>query len=73
MAAQRKLRSTDAFDIVIMNRGFLTINESLVVDRHGKNASNETEVFQMVLIAETRFWVHLEGVVIAEGGGGRRA
>ena len=43
-----------------------------MVDSHGKNASNEPEVLQVVLIAKPGLWVDLEGVIITgERKGGR--
>ena len=44
----------------------LTIYESLVVDSHGKDAADEAEVFQMMLIAKARLRIDLKRVVITE-------
>ncbi len=36
-----------------------------MVNSHGKDTPNKSEVVQVVLVAETRLWVDLESVVIA--------
>ena len=46
-----------------------TINQPLVVYRHGQDASDEPEVFHVVFIAETRVWVHLQCIVVTVKGG----
>ena len=44
-----------------------TINEARVVDCHGQDSANEAEVLEMVLVAEPRVRVDLEGVVVTGG------
>ena len=44
-----------------------------MIDSHGQDAPNEPEIIQVILVAEARLRVDLEGIVITGTGAGNKA